>query len=241
MITHDCDNDVCKLLNPCIDDLLPYQEVIDKVTKVEESFYANARKIKNMERLNISQPLDLLDWAGKHMVYQLPNKEFVCELANKIKDIKPDTILEVGAGRGIISGHVNKILNENIILTDSYDWWDCENVETKILCPNVLKRTYINAIEEFKPDLIIASWVPYDECWTKDFRKYPFVKGYIIIGEPKGGATGSYDDWNTDWKFQHLEDVEKYGICKTDHGFSMEDSIFCMKHTNVTYFERPQL
>lgn len=239
MISHNCGNDICKLLNPCLDELLSYQEVSNRVSKVEEFFYINVRKMKNMERFDIMNPFDLLDWASKHMIYQLPSVEFVNELANKIRDIYPDIILEVGAGRGLISKHINNILNKKIILTDSYDWWDYNEDEIKILCPNVLKRTYINAIEEFKPDLIIASWIPYDKCWTRDFRKYPFVKGYIIIGEPKGGATGSDDDWNTDWKFQYLDDVEKYGICKTDHGFFMRDSMFFTRHTCVTYFERP--
>jgi hypothetical protein len=239
MILHDCDNDVCKLLNPCIDELLPYKDVIDRVAKVEEFFHCNIRKIKNMERLVIPDTLDIVDWANKHMVYQLPNKEFVYKLANKIKDIKPDIIIEVGAGRGIISKHMSKILNKEIILTDSYDWWYYRKDEIKISCPNVLKRSYIDAIEEFKPDLIIVSWIPYNECWTREFRKYPFVKGYIIIGEHKGGATGSYDDWNTDWKFQYLDDVEKYGICKTDVGFLMIDSMYRLRHTSVAYFERP--
>jgi len=239
MISHNCDNDVCKLLNPCIDELLPYQEILDRVTKVENSFYNSAKKMKNMERLKISSPWSLLDWASKHMIFQLPNKEFIYELANKIVEINPDIILDVGAGRGIITRYLSEISKKKIILTDSYEWWDYKNPETNILCPNVLKRTYIEAIEEFRPDLIIASWIPYNNCWTKDFRKYPFVKGYIIIGEGKGGATGCDDDWITDWKFKHLDDVEKYGICKTDHGFYLRDSIFCTKHTSITYFERP--
>lgn len=239
MMTHGCNNDICKLLNPCIDELLPYQEVIDRMAKVEEIVYGNIRKMKNMERFDMSGPFDFLDWASRHMIYQLPSKEFVYELSNKIKDIKPDKILEVGAGRGIISRNLGNVLNKEIILTDSYDWWNYKDREIDVLFPNVLRRTHIDAIEEFKPELIIASWIPYKKCWTKDFRKYPFVKGYIIIGEHKGGATGSEDDWNTDWKFQYLDDVEKYGICKTDHGFFMKNPIFYIRHTSVTYFERP--
>lgn len=242
MISHNCDNDVCKLLNPCLDELLPYQEVVDRVKKAEEYLHIAARDMKNMENmkgLKIPSPLNLLDWGNKHMVYQLPNKEFIYELANKIKDIKPDIILEIGAGRGIVSRHVSKILNKEIILTDSYDWWDYKDDETRTLCTNVLKRNHIDAIEEFKPDLIIASWIPHGKSWTKDFRKYPFVKGYIIIGESRGGATGSEDDWNTDWKLQHLYNVEMYGICKTDYIFPVTNSRIFLKHTNVVYFERP--
>ncbi len=235
---HSCDNDVCKLLNPCLEELLPYEDVLSRVNKVETDFYYNMKHLDKMKILDMSAPLYLLDWADKHFVFQIPNKEFIYELANKIKGIGPKTILEVGAGRGIISKYLSEVLGKNIIMTDSYDWWNYKNPETKILCPNVLKRTYIEAIEEFKPDLIIASWIPYGQCWTKDFRKYPFVKGYILIGEYEG-ATGCDEDWDTNWEIEHLENVDKYGICKTDVGFFSKNPMFVIKHTDVTYFQRP--
>ena len=249
MTKHNCDNDICRLLNPCLDELLPYQEVIGRVAQIEESLYANVRKMKKMkkmermeiaERLHISHPLDLWSWANHHMVYQLPNKEFIHGLTEKIKEIGADTILEIGAGRGIVSKRISEILNKKIVLTDSYEWWEHWEYAEKIEHPDVIKRNYVQAIEEFKPDLIIASWIPYDKCWTRDFRKYPFVKGYIIIGEGRGGATGSEEDWNTDWNMQYWDNVTKYGICKTDHGFSMKDPILQVLHTDVTYFERPK-
>lgn len=228
MNEHTCDNDICKLLNPCIDELLPYSEVIRRIKEAEGSKYF----IKNM---NMSL-MNFYYWATHHMIYQVPNIEFVQGLSNKIKDIEARKILEVGSGRGIICRHVSNILNEKIILTDSYNWKNYEFIEHEEYA-DVLKRTYIEAIEEFKPDLIIASWIPYNECWTKDFRKYPFVKGYILIGEGRGCATGSEEDWDTDWNFQYLDDVSKYGICKTDYGFHLG---FHMLHTAVIYFERPK-
>lgn len=237
MIKHSCDNDICKLLNPCVEELLPYQEVVRRVTEVEKSSYFI---MKNYRKMNIlmTGPFDLFDWANRHMVYQLPNTEFVHGLSNKIRDIEPRTILEVGAGRGIVSKYIGNNLNKKIILTDSYSWRNNDGRVKNMEYTGVLKRSYIEAIEEFEPDLIIASWIPYNECWTKDFRKYPFVKGYILIGEGRGCATGSEEDWHTDWNIQDWEDVDKYGICKTDHGFHMEDSMFRILHTNVTYFER---
>ena len=217
---------------------MPYEDVLSRVNKVETDFYYNMKHLDKMKISDLSAPLYLLDWADKHMVFQIPNKEFIYELANKIKDIGPRTILEVGAGRGIISKYLSEVLGKDIIMTDSYDWWNYKNPETKILCPNVLKRNYIDAIEEFEPDLVIASWIPYNQCWTEDFRKYPFVKGYILIGEYKG-ATGCDKDWDTNWEIEHLENVDKYGICKTDVGFFSKSPMFVIKHTDVTYFQRP--
>lgn len=239
MIIHNCDNDVCKLLNPCVDKLLPYQEVLRRVVEVEKSSHVDMKKIRQMGML-IPGPFDLFDWAHRHMMYQLPNVEFINELSNKIKETGAKKILEVGAGRGVICRYVSKILNKKIILTDSYDWWEHNDYVKNIEYKDVLKRNYVEAIEEFEPDLIIASWIPYNECWTKDFRRYPFVKGYILIGEGRNCATGSEEDWLTDWSIQDWDSVAEYGICKTDHGFHMQDSMFRVLHTNVTYFERPK-
>lgn len=239
MTRHTCDNDICKLLNPCIDELLPYSEVIRRITEVESSTYFIMKNYKKMN-MSLIGPLSFYDWATRHMIYQVPNIEFIQGLSNKIKDIGAKKILEVGSGRGIICRYISNILNEKIILTDSYNWWKHHEFMEHIEYEDVLKRTYIEAIEEFEPDLIIASWIPFNECWTKDFRKYPFVKGYILIGENRGGATGSEEDWDTDWNMQDLDNVSKYGICKTDHGFHMEESVFLILHTHVIYFERPK-
>jgi hypothetical protein len=244
MNTHTCDNDICKLLNPCIDELLPHSEVMRRIKEAERNTYFIMKNYKTMD-IQLIGPLGFYDWATHHMIYQVPNIEFIQGLSNKIRDIGPRKIIEVGSGRGIICRYISNILHEKIILTDSYSWWKyhdlIEHVESHIdLSSDVLKRTYIEAIEEFKPDLIIASWIPYNECWTKDFRKYPFVNGYILIGEGRGGATGSEEDWDTDWNLQYLDDVSKCGICKTDLGIHTEDSMFNILHTVVTYFERPK-
>lgn len=236
---HSCDNNTCRLLNPCLEELLPYEDVLHRVNTVEESFFESIKDIKNIKLQLSPGPFMLLDWSDKHFIFQLPNKEFIHSLAEKIRDIKPKTIVEVGAGRGIISRHLSNILQKEIIMTDSYEWWDYRNIKTKLLCPNVIKKNYIEAIKEFKPDLIIASWIPYRKCWTEYFRQFPFVRGYIVIGEHRGGATGCERDWITDWKIEKLIDIEKYGICKTDIGFVGGHSYLSVKHTDVTYFKRP--
>lgn len=231
---HSCDNEICKLLNPCINGLLEYQDVRNRVTKTEELF---SSYIRNPERLLKLYPLDLFGWCNQHMMYQLLNFEFVQELAKTIKEIDPEIILEIAAGRGIVSRHVSKIINKEIILTDDYSWWDGKEIDEKIEYPDIVKMSYNEAIKKFKPDLIIASWIPYGQYWTKDFRKCSSVKGYILIGESEGGCTGAENDWKTTWTRKDLENVERYGICRTDHGFNF--GRYAMFHTNVTYFERP--
>ena len=229
---HNCDNQTCKLLNPCLTELLEYQDLKNRVCKVEELFLNNIRNFNKLSEI----PLDLLSWSDRHRVYQLPNREFIQELAKTIKEIDPETIIEIAAGRGIICRHISNILNKEIILTDNYSWW--KNIEEKIEYQDVIKMDYNEAIDKFKPDLIIVSWIPYKNCWTEDFRKYSSVKGYIVIGESRGGCTGNINDWDTNWTIKDLDDVEKYGICRSDHSFGQYRDI-TIRHTSVTYFERP--
>lgn len=49
---------------------------------------------------------------------------------------------------------------------------------------------YKEALKKYKPDIVISSWMPYTEDWTKDFRTFSSVKEYILIGEPDNGCCG---------------------------------------------------
>lgn len=229
---HDCNNVTCQLLNPCLNGSLEYRDLIKRVMKVEENFHDEIKHIG----IDHAYPIDLWGWCNQHYVYQLPNIEFIQELAKVIKEINADVILEIGAGRGIISRNVSKIIGKDIILTDDYSWWGNKENAEKIEYTDIIKMDYKEAIKKFKPDLVIASWIPYNKGWTKYFRLHPYIKGYIIIGEPRGGCTGSDDDWKTKWNMKILTDVERYGICRTDYGFCHGTP---MGHTDVTLFERP--
>lgn len=228
---HDCNNITCQLLNPSLERLLEYEDLRKRVTKVEKIFFED---LSNMN-MTKSFPLGLFGWTSAHRVFQLLNIEFIQELANKIKDINPEVILEVGAGEGLLGKCLSKELGKEIILTDDYSWWEKENA--KIQNKDVIRKDYISAIKEYNPDFIMVSWIPYKRWWTKEFRECS-VKGYILIGEGPGGCTGSDMDWKTPWIMQSLDDVEKFGICRTDYGFNNKG--YCnIRHTSVTLFERP--
>lgn len=225
---HDCSNETCELLNPCLEILLKYEDLDNIVAKTEEIFF------NGLKSINKSLPLGLFGWASAHHVFQLLSVEFIQELSKKIKEIDPETIIEVGAGEGLLGKYLSKELGKDIILTDDYSWWEREDV--KINNENVIRMDYKNAIREYKPEFIIASWIPYRKWWTRNFRKCESVKGYILIGEGLGGCTGSELDWKTKWIRCDCDDVEKFGICRSDHNFCRDIPI---RHTNVTYFERP--
>lgn len=230
---HGCNNVTCQLLNPSLEKLLDYEDLNKRVAKAEEIFFRDLRHICNIDKLK-SFPLGLFGWTSAHHVFQLLNIEFIQELAKEIKDMNPEIILEVGAGEGLLGKCLSKELENEIILTDDHSWWEREDI--KIENKDVLKMDYKTAIKKYNPDFIIASWIPYKRWWTKEFRNCESVKGYILIGEGPGGCTGSDMDWKTSWTKHDLDNVEKYAICRTDHGFN---GISLSRHTNVSLFERP--
>lgn len=229
---HDCNNVTCQLLNLSLERLLDYEDLDKRVAKAEEIFFEDLKYISQ----NKSLPLGLFGWTSAHHVFQLLNIEFIRELANEIKEINPEIILEVGAGEGLLGKYLSKELGKDIILTDDHSWWDREDI--KIENKDVIIMDYKTAIKIYDPDLIIASWIPYKRWWTKEFQECKSVKGYILIGEGPGGCTGSDMDWNTSWIEHNLDNVEKYAICRTDHGFN-GIGFDRMRHTNVSLFERP--
>lgn len=229
---HDCNNVTCQLLNPSMERLLDYEDLNNRVAKAEEIFFDGLKYISQ----NKSFPLGLFGWTSTHHVFQLLNIEFIRELAKEIKEISPEIILEVGAGEGLLGKYLSKELGKEIILTDDHSWWEREDI--KIENKDVIIMDYKTAMKIYNPDVIIASWIPYKRWWTKEFRGCKSVKGYILIGEGPGGCTGSDMDWKTSWIKHDLDNVEKYAICRTDHGFN-GIGFSRIRHTNVSLFERP--
>lgn len=229
---HDCNNVTCQLLNPSMERLLDYEDLNNRVAKAEEIFFDGLKYISQ----NKSFPLGLFGWTSTHHVFQLLNIEFIRELAKEIKEISPEIILEVGAGEGLLGKYLSKELGKEVILTDDHSWWEREDI--KIENKDVIIMDYKTAMKIYNPDVIIASWIPYKRWWTKEFRGCKSVKGYILIGEGPGGCTGSDMDWKTSWIKHDLDNVEKYAICRTDHGFN-GIGFSRIRHTNVSLFERP--
>lgn len=228
---HNCHNDTCRLLNPSLDKLLRYEDLRYRVCRAEEIFFDSIKSIAKFQENGF--PMGLGGWCRIHNIFQLLNIEFIKELSTKIREMGHNTILEVGAGRGLLGKYLSDELGQEIILTDDYSWWDRNKIN--LIDYNIKKMDYKEAIKTYNPELIIVSWIPYKKRWTEHFRDNRSVKGYIIIGEGPGGCTGSYMDWKTSWIRQQLDDVENYGICRSDFFHPNHISL----HTNVTYFKRP--
>jgi hypothetical protein len=116
---------------------------------------------------------------------------YIKERAVKNKNEESDFIvLEVGAGSGVLSESLQtQLRDENIfILATDPNYWKLKKHF------HVDRFDHKEAVKMFQPNLVIASWMPLGEDWTRDIRAAG-VKEYVLIGEADGGCCG--DPWKT--------------------------------------------
>lgn len=218
-----------ELLDPSLTTLLSYQELVDRIGRVERAFYERMRLLDYSEfgKNNIG----FFAWCDIRNVFQVMSCEFIDALADEIRNIDPEVIVEVGAGRGSMGKYLSEALNREIILTDDHTYWTTEKLPESIKIMD-----YRKAIQTYNPDLVIASWIPHGSFWTGFFRDHPSVKGYILMGESPGTCTGSELDLKTDWEIIRLRKVEQYSILRTDMFGVLNRPI---THAYIGYFKRP--
>jgi len=171
-------------------------------------------------------------------VYDLYNKEYLNAFTDYFVDRigeygaskeKPLVILEIGAGNGRLSHFLEEELNQKVsgqvkvIATDSGE----DAIKADF---SVEQLKHDEAMEKYKPDIVIFSWMPYGEDSSKDIRKVDSVQEYILIGEAENGCCG--DDWETwgnqifdeeippyevdGFQKEKLDDLSELQICRTD-------------------------
>lgn len=177
-------------------------------------------------------------------VFEFLNQEYLNALADyfvqRIETYgaskeKPILVLEIGAGNGRLSHFLQQKIEEKapgqakVIATDSFEW------EIKPSFP-VEKLNHIKSIKKYNPDIVVCSWMPSNKDSTKDIRKIPNVKEYILIGETEGGCCGaSWDTWGKipSYELQLLEEegaeTEKIPPYEAD-GFERLDLKNLSKH-----------
>ena len=129
-------------------------------------------------------------------IYYIPTKKVIEHLKDEIKDYK--NVIEIGSGNGYlcktlgITGTDSMCqLEPSIIRT--YEEMGQKAIEYKN--KDVLKFKDLEAIENLKPDCIVASWTTikktlndnksegfYDGVEDDKYMSYDFVKKYIFIG-----------------------------------------------------------
>lgn len=147
------------------------------------------------------------DWSP---IFQFWFEEYIDGLAKYIlANVGYSLVLEVGAG----DGQLTKLLKAkgiNILATDDYSW--------KIRKTNVEKLDHKQAIDKYKPAMVISSWMPYHRDWTRYFRKSQSVEHYILIGEAYGGCCASDPSFynHKGWTKTEDFDFDRFNLCRSD-------------------------
>ncbi|OGL30739.1 hypothetical protein A3F37_03925 [Candidatus Saccharibacteria bacterium RIFCSPHIGHO2_12_FULL_41_12] len=129
--------------------------------------------------------------------FEVWTQEFIAGLSKHIlsgvnvAQVEAPMILEVGAGDGRLAGFLGQIIElsdpqASVVATDT-------EPQQGSAFP-VISMDVREALEEYKPNVVISSWMPLGHEWTRDMRAAPTVNEYIIIGVPH--MTGSYSTWH---------------------------------------------
>ncbi|MCF8009971.1 MAG: class I SAM-dependent methyltransferase [Clostridiales bacterium] len=169
-------------------------------------------------------------------IYQILNKEFNDTLADEIKKLQLNPILEVGAGNGELA----KVLRKrgiDVYAVDSFKDSLPERALNKTDLPE--KLDYRDAIDKYKPELIICSWMPQGEDWTVYFRNIESVKAYILIGEIDGrcGTRESFKEI-PGWANHVLKEPNKWSMCRTDYGLDFDKPEIWWRHSQIIIYKR---
>lgn len=127
---------------------------------------------------------DISVFCWKHAVYQLPTTELIEWLKKEIGDTKA---IEIGAGNGCF-GRILNIPSTDLMLQKRFD------IKRKYMLSgqplinygnNVIEMEADKAIEHFKPETVIATWVT--QKFSDDWRDTPTgnIDGVNEIGFPK--------------------------------------------------------
>ncbi|BBN02965.1 hypothetical protein MPTK1_2g19690 [Marchantia polymorpha subsp. ruderalis] len=149
---------------------------------------------------------------SKEVQYEVFTKEHVQGLANYLLlqaaeyNVLVLEVLEVGAGSGRLSHHLNRYLDQ-ISLSSK----DCvvhvtasDSGERGLNGPNVNLEDALVSVTERSPHIVLVSWMPMGVDWTAHMRATPSVLEYILIGEMDDGICG--DPWLT-WGYRPPGDI----------------------------------
>lgn len=158
-------------------------------------------------------------------VYLLPNVQWLDALVDELKRLEVKRVVEVGAGDGFLARCLADAAPQlDIIATDSHAWASPEARMTQeerrthkdvagiTMGDDVLPMEATTAIEELKPDLALASWLPPGPLLDEIIRSD--VKWVLDVGAAGGVTTSAWS-----WRFDHDQlqgPLEDLGRCRLD-------------------------
>ena len=213
-----------KLLNT--DSLPAHSETLDILL----SWGLAIREHQKYDRDTLAGPSSLMRFG----VFTILTQEFVTELYKELmrRRLAGLPILEICAGKGLLSHHLRK-LGVELIAIDDYSTDMPRNKEV------VERLSHRQALEKYSPRVVLGSWLPMQSQIGDDVLNSPTVDYFILIGEYPGGATwlrSSYQ--HSDFKVYHLANVSKYALGTSDYFHLKEGKWKLTRHTDVRLFKR---
>ena len=114
---------------------------------------------------------ELIDALVSHLSLALDR----CERAG----VATPTILEVGAGNGMLAHHLTRRLEgrARVVAVDDGSSRIARQAEVHVL-------DQATALARFRPQIVLACWMPSGCDWTAGFRACASVREYLLLGRP---------------------------------------------------------
>jgi hypothetical protein len=155
--------------------------------------------------------------------YQLWTRDYIEHLGDYLLKQaglsgRPTTILDVGAGDGLLAAALREYFVSlqstdsslsvpTVIATDNGSWKiPADKAPVLPLDVDTTLAMYANKPEQ-ESVIVLCSWMPMQEDWTAAFRQYK-VDEYILIGEADDGQCG--DNWATWGNPAYHEDADEH-------------------------------
>ena len=170
----------------------------------------------------------------KTLTYEFLTQEYVDRfseyLASRAAELnlngRKPIVLETGAGLGRLTHFVgSKCANDfNMIATDSGEYSSKIGIQPPFSVDII---SYKDALRKYNPDIVITSWMPSGQDWSKDYRNHQSIKEYILIGPPTERC-GQAGTWLVSSDGQHgfsrvdLQELGEHQIGFTDDFFDYD-------------------
>lgn len=160
-----------------------------------------------------------LTWGRLNFVHQFLTQEYVDALAAYIAAARFEPVVEVGAGRGDLARAL-AARGVAVRASDDGSWLDGRLHWPVSLPAGVQHQDYVAALQSARPALVICAWMPGGEDWTPAFRACPSVQAYLLLGEARGGATGTPGSFDPPppWSGANVDAISRWSVTRNVDG-----------------------
>ena len=140
--------------------------------------------------------------------------------------LQDDEILEVCAGNGELAESLNAA-GVPVVATDV----------SPPVGTSVRAASANNALETYRPGVVLGSFVPVDAGVDELVLSFPSVEHYLVLGARIGGLFGSAALWETpSWTAKPLQEVARWMLTRHDVWMGAPETI--IQHGEAWLFSR---